>query len=255
MRFCLLASGSKGNCIWIEEGPRAVLVDNGLSCVDFMHRAKAVGLDTSRVKDIVVSHEHGDHIGGVGPLARKLGLNVYVTETVSVQHGNKLGNVRLKTFSPGQNLELGAITLNTLTSSHDTVDPVVFVAHSQGKSLGLVTDLGVVTGLILQSLRHLDALILEFNHDVEMLINGPYPVQLKQRVRSRQGHLSNDEAAEVFRELIHPGLKEIVLAHLSQTNNTPELARKAAEEVLASSPHRPNLTVADQFVPTAIMEI
>jgi phosphoribosyl 1,2-cyclic phosphodiesterase len=129
------------------------------------------------------------------------------------------------------------------------------VIRTQNRSLGLVTDLGVATLLVRQNLHNLDGLILEFNHDLNMLLNGPYPFPLKQRVRSRLGHLSNEQAAEVFREVNHPGLKEVVLAHLSQTNNTPELARQAAEAVLADSPHQPRLTVANQFVPTAILEI
>jgi phosphoribosyl 1,2-cyclic phosphodiesterase len=255
MRFCLLASGSKGNSIWIERDGRALIIDNGLSCSEFFKRASQAGLVTSRIKDIVVSHEHSDHIGGVGPLARKLNLTVHMTRLAALAHATRLGTVRLKTFETGQTLDFGPIALQTMTGSHDTVDPIAFVVKANSKSLGLATDLGVVTQLIHQNLRHLDALILEFNHDLNMLLDGPYPFFLKQRVRSRLGHLSNEEAATALKVLLHPGLKELVLAHISQTNNTPELARLAAESALASQPHRPNLTVASQFSPTAVIEI
>jgi phosphoribosyl 1,2-cyclic phosphodiesterase len=255
MRFCLLASGSKGNCVWIEEGPRAILIDNGLSCAEFMRRARLAGLDVSRIGDVVVSHEHVDHIGGVGPLARKLKLRVHLTGVAAGLFSGRIGEADLRTFEPGETLDFDPISLTALTGSHDSADPVVFVARGRNKALGLATDLGTATLLVRRSLSGMDGLILEFNHDLGMLINGPYPPELKQRVRGRRGHLSNDEAAEVFKQLNHPGLKEVVLAHLSQINNTPELARLAAESALEGAAHRPNLTVADQSRPTPVLEI
>ncbi|MDR2367919.1 MAG: MBL fold metallo-hydrolase [Deltaproteobacteria bacterium] len=257
MRFCLLASGSKGNCVWIGAagGGGSVLIDNGLSCSEFLKRATLAGLPLGGLRDIVVSHEHSDHIGGVGPLARKLGLTVHMTKIAAVSHATRLGPVRLRTFEPGDTLGMGDISLSTMTGSHDAADPVAFVARRGGKSLGLATDLGVVTQLIRRNLEGLDALILEFNHDLGMLLGGPYPFFLKQRVRGRLGHLSNDEAAEALRSLNHPGLRELVLAHLSETNNDPGLARRAAESALAGHGHRPNLTVASQARPTAILGI
>ena len=255
MRFCLLASGSKGNCLWVEADGRAVLFDNGLPYVDFQRRAALAGLDEAKATDVVVSHEHGDHIGGVGPLARALDLQVHATSALARECGHRMGNVRLRTFEAGQELDFGPLSVAALTGSHDTVDPIAFVIRRGAKSLGLATDLGVVTSLIKESFRGLDALVLEFNHDLAMLVHGPYHPVLKQRVRSRRGHLSNDQAAEALRELNHPRLRVLVLAHLSETNNTPELALKAAEAALKSSPHRPKLTVATQDRPTPTFEI
>ncbi|MDR1109190.1 MAG: MBL fold metallo-hydrolase [Deltaproteobacteria bacterium] len=256
MRFCLLASGSKGNCVWIEDSGRAAVVDNGLSVIEFTRRARAAGLDPARLRHVVVSHEHADHLAGVGPLARKLGLTVHMAAAAFEAAGSQLGRVaRLRKFSPGDELDLGTIALATVSSSHDAAAPVVFVASGQGRSLGLATDLGVATVLVRQSLRGLDGLILESNHDPAMLLEGPYPLFLKQRVRGRRGHLSNEDAARVVAEMNHGGLREVVLAHLSETNNTPSLARQSLEAALEGSAWRPRVTVAGQWEPTPVFEI
>ncbi|MDR0356722.1 MAG: MBL fold metallo-hydrolase [Deltaproteobacteria bacterium] len=254
MRLCVLASGSKGNCIWVEEERRAVLLDNGLSYKEFSQRAKAVGLNQAFLKDVAVSHEHSDHVKGIGPLARKLKLTVHMTEGAAEAADQVIGEAQVKTFQAGDEISLGPLRLKTVTGSHDCRDPVVFVVSGAKKSVGVVTDLGAATNLVRGAIKDVDALVLESNHDLTMLLNGPYPLFLKQRVRSRQGHLSNEQAGDLLKEVCHSGLGLVVLAHLSEVNNTPELAKTAALKALKEVGHRPTLAVASQNMPTKIFE-
>ncbi|MDR2443693.1 MAG: MBL fold metallo-hydrolase [Deltaproteobacteria bacterium] len=253
MRFCILASGSKGNSLWVEHGGQAVIVDNGLSLKEFKKRAESVGLCLSAAKNLVISHEHTDHVRGVGPLARKLGLVVHVSKPTAEAGAYYLAKTNLKYFEPGEVLDFGALTVKTFTSSHDCADPSVFVFECHNARLGLATDLGVGTTLIKQEFLKLTALILEFNHDLQMLLDGPYPYWLKQRVRSRLGHLSNEQASEMLSEIYHNDLKQVVLAHLSEVNNTPNLAQAAAQKVLQNRPT--SLAVAGQWTPTEVFEL
>ncbi|MDR1545978.1 MAG: MBL fold metallo-hydrolase [Deltaproteobacteria bacterium] len=255
LRFCVLASGSKANAVWIERQGQALLIDDGLSFREFKKRAELLGLQLGRLKGVAVSHEHVDHVRGVGVLARQLDVPVLVTEPTAAAAASHLAGARLRHYEAGETLDLGFLSLETITGSHDVVDPVVFVVRSVGGALGLATDLGAASALVRHGLRGLGALILEFNHDLDLLLDGPYPHFLKQRVRSRQGHLSNEQGAEVLAELLHPGLRHVVLAHLSEVNNTPALARRAAEAVLAASACRPNLAVASQWEPSAWFEL
>jgi phosphoribosyl 1,2-cyclic phosphodiesterase len=161
----------------------------------------------------------------------------------------------LRVIAAGDVIDLGFLRLEALPGSHDAADPLVLAASEPGGArLGLATDLGTVTGLIRQAFRDLDALILEFNHDPEMLINGPYPLWLKQRVRGRTGHLSNEAAAEALAELNGPRLGRVVLAHLSEVNNTPKLALAAARGALPPE-GGPEVRAAGQWVPTAVFDI
>ncbi|UQZ90820.1 MBL fold metallo-hydrolase [Deltaproteobacteria bacterium Smac51] len=232
LRFCLLASGSKGNAIWVEEGPLAVVIDCGLSAKEFKARAAMRGLDLKKLKAVIISHEHRDHIQGVGPLARSLDLTVIANAATQAACANFVGKVRWDEFATGDTMNFGHLRVQTMSISHDAAEPTAFVIESDSGALGLATDLGAVTNLVRQRLLGLRSLILEFNHDYDRLMEGPYPWPLKQRVRGRTGHLANEEAAELAARLYHSDLKHLVLAHLSQTNNTPELALKAANQAL-----------------------
>ena len=251
MKFCILASGSRGNAVWVEEGDLALAVDCGLSATEFKRRAELAGLDIRKLNCVLVSHEHRDHIGGLGPLARKLKIPALANQATIEGARPTVGQVTWETFVTGDTLNLGPIKVRTLSVSHDTPDPVAFVFESAAGSLGLATDTGAVTGLIRQRFKGLRALILEFNHDYDALMSGPYPWYLKQRVRGRTGHLSNEDAAALAAELLHRDLKYLVAAHLSETNNRPELALKAAREALdeALEPE-----AASQWAPTKVFE-
>ena len=252
MKICLLASGSRGNSLWLEEDSVAVAVDCGLSAREFFQRARGAGLDPNRLAAVLVSHEHRDHVSGVGPVARRLGLPVLANRGTRAAAEILTGPLKWETFATGETLTFGTLKIRTLPISHDAADPVAFLAESPAGRVGLATDLGAVTELIRLKFRGLSALVLEFNHDYRLLMDGPYPWPLKQRVRSRIGHLANEEAAALVGELKHPGLRHLVLAHLSETNNHPGLALAAARRALGETLEP---VAASQHQATAVIEI
>ena len=251
MKFCVLASGSRGNAVWVEEGDLAIAVDCGLSASEFKRRAEEAGLEMGKLACVLISHEHRDHIGGLGPLTRKLKIPALANQATMEGAHPIVGQVKWETFTTGDTLNFGPLKVRTMSISHDTPDPVAFLIESAAGSLGLATDMGTPTGLIRQKFKGLRALILEYNHDFRALMDGPYPWYLKQRVKSRTGHLSNEDAAALTAELYHRDLKHLVLAHLSETNNRPELALKAAREALGEvlEPE-----AANQWRPTRVFE-
>ncbi|MDR2338546.1 MAG: MBL fold metallo-hydrolase [Deltaproteobacteria bacterium] len=255
MKFCLLASGSKGNSLWVEEGPTAFLVDNGLSLSDFMGRARARGLNTAMLKSVFVTHEHTDHINGVGRLAKTLNLEVYASPVLMREKGDRLGAVRCKPISEGDEVAVGTVKVRAIKSSHDTVDPLIYLIKAPKATLGIATDLGEAAPEVIRHFQGLDAIILEFNHDTKMLFEGTYPGFLKKRVSGNRGHLSNDQAAEFLSQVTHQGLKVVVLAHLSENNNSPELAYKAATGCLGKCAGKPAIHVAQQDHPTDVFDL
>ncbi|MBF0527932.1 MAG: MBL fold metallo-hydrolase [Deltaproteobacteria bacterium] len=256
MRFCVLASGSKGNAIWLEAGGRAILIDCGLTGKELRRRLTLAGLESDRLQAIIVSHEHRDHIQGVGVLARALHLPVYLNAATLKQVQGLLAKVETRQLQTGADLNIGFITIQTFAISHDSAEPMGFVfIHDGIKQLGLATDLGVATGLVRQRLSGCRALILEANHDPEMLMNGPYPWDLKQRVRSRHGHLSNFDSAELLAAINHSRLEHVVLAHLSETNNHPDLALETIRSAFAAFSPRFTITTAAQECPGPLLEL
>jgi phosphoribosyl 1,2-cyclic phosphodiesterase len=251
MKFCLLASGSRGNCLWLEEAEVAVAVDCGLTAREFLRRAHAAGLDPGRLTALIISHEHRDHLSGVGPLARRLNLPVLANRATRDLAEAVTGPLKWEIFTTGDTLTFGPLKIRTLPISHDAADPVAFLTESPAGRLGLATDLGAATELLRQKFQGLDALVLEFNHDYRRLIDGPYPWPLKQRIRSRTGHLANEDAAALVAELRHADLKHLVLAHLSETNNHPDLALAAARKVLGNTVEP---VVAGQHEATRVFE-
>ena len=235
MKFCLLASGSRGNCLWLEESEVAVAVDCGLTAREFLRRAESAGLDPGRLAALVISHEHRDHLNGVGPLARRLKLPVLANQATRDLAEAVTGPLNWEILTTGDTLAFGNLKIRTLPISHDAADPVAFLAESPAGRLGLVTDLGAATELLRRRFLGLNALVLEFNHDHRLLMDGPYPWPLKQRIRSRTGHLANEDAAALVAELNHVGLRHLVLAHLSETNNHPNLALAAARKALGET--------------------
>ena len=252
-RFCVLASGSKGNALWVEAGDDVVLVDCGLSGKELKKRLAAAGLDPCRIKAVLVTHEHRDHILGAGVAARLLKKPLYINRSTWNRAAPTLGRIEPVFFETGRRLVVGDLAIHPFSTSHDSADPVGFTFQSGDTRLGLATDLGIATALVKERLRGCQALILESNHDPQMLIDGPYPWDLKRRVRGRQGHLSNEDAALLLAELLHPGLSHVVLAHLSEVNNRPELALEAAGSVLNKK--RPALCAAGQHQAGAVIEI
>ena len=243
--LCMLASGSKGNCIHVSAGDKSLLVDAGLSGREIERRMLQLNLSPDHLQAIVVSHEHADHIRGVGVLARRFGLPVYIsgeTECAALPNLGKLP--RSCHFHPGTPFAIPPFTIHPFNVSHDAVDPVGFTISMNGSRIGIATDLGIATGLVEQHLKGCHLLVIEANHDLEMLINGPYPWSLKQRIKSRNGHLSNEAAEALLRTVMGTTLKQVVLGHLSETNNTAQQALKIVRQAIG---HRAiDVTVALQ---------
>lgn len=255
LRFCFLASGSKGNCLYLESAGRALLIDCGISCRQVFLRMQAVGLKPSSLEAIVLTHEHTDHTRGVRVLSQKLG-GLPVWATPGTQAACDLdGPVRFVPFAAGERFHAAGLEITPFSIPHDAADPVGLVAANHSARLGVATDLGKPTALVKNRLADCDALVLESNHDPAMLAAGPYPPWLKQRVASRHGHLSNQQGAELLAELHHHELRQVVLAHLSETNNTPALAHAGAADCLGRRGSSAGLAVAAQHRPGEVMEI
>lgn len=254
LTVCMLASGSKGNAILVADQQTKILFDAGLSGIEIERRCKSKGFHPDQLDAIVVSHEHADHIQGVGVLARRFGLPVHISKKTGRTAGSMLGKIAdIRFFECGNPFTVNNWTLSPFSISHDAEDPAGFTIHNNGMKIGIATDLGVVTAMVRERLKACQILILEANHDPEMLINGPYPWPLKQRIQSRTGHLSNKASRELVSALKHNSLQHVVLAHLSETNNTPE---KALQEVgLALKDCKTQLHVATQDVCAEILQI
>jgi len=228
MRFSVLGSGSRGNSVYIESGKTGILIDAGFSGKEIDTRLRSIGRDLAKVQARCVTHEHNDHICGVGVLSRRCKIPTYINGGTFSAGEKKIGRLAVhKEFATGDILQIGDLQVRSFRISHDTADPVGFVVSDGKSSIGYCTDTGKISHLIGQRLAQCNALILEFNHNLQMLKNGPYPLSLQQRVRSSRGHLCNEDAAVFLAGLIGDHLRTVVLAHLSATNNTPELARAA----------------------------
>jgi phosphoribosyl 1,2-cyclic phosphodiesterase len=240
MRMTVLASGSKGNCTVLSSSAASVLVDAGISCRETLKRMKAAGEDPHKLKAIVISHEHNDHVAGLQVLARKLQIPVYITEatyqnwrrSTKDAEGKPAKLERREHFQSGRSFSVADITITPFTIPHDATDPCGFTFNAGGIKIGIVTDLGYLPFSVKDQLRRCDGLMIESTHDLEMLRNGPYPWTVKQRVMSRVGHLSNTALAEFFQKDYDGQAAFLVLAHLSEHNNHPELARETAYQAL-----------------------
>lgn len=232
MKICLLASGSKGNSILVESGKTRLLIDAGLSARELRKRLDSVGVDAGSLDALLITHEHGDHVRGLGPLVRQLDLPVYLQTDLA----RKLTDVGkpdcVQEFVDGEEFTIKDLTIRPFAITHDCLAPVGFTLDGERGKVGVATDLGIVTRLVTECLQDCRALVLETNHDEELLRDGPYPWKLKQRVRSNHGHLSNNAAGNLLQSLLWNGLETVFLGHLSETNNRPDLAVEVVREVL-----------------------
>lgn len=255
MRFAVIGSGSKGNCVYIEEGRTAILIDNGFSGKELECRLRAIDRSLDNITAICVTHEHNDHISGVGVVSRRSKIPVYANGATFAGAENKIGKpFQFVEFGTGDELTIQDLEVRSFRISHDTGDPVGFVVSNGREYLGYCTDTGSVSKLMELRLARCHGLILEFNHNLQMLKNGPYPPVLQQRVRSTHGHLANEDAAQFLGRLLHRKLKTAVLAHLSETNNTPDLAMRAAREYIGDE-EEVELLVAGQDRPTRLISL
>jgi phosphoribosyl 1,2-cyclic phosphodiesterase len=245
LRVCVLGSGSKGNCTYIESPEARLLIDAGLSAREIERRLRQIGRGPETLDGVLISHEHSDHIQGVGALARRHKLPVYANAATWWKAQHIVGVVEdRREFWTGTPLWLKDLGIDPFSLPHDADDPVAFRISWHRRSLAIVTDLGYPSQLVRERIKGCHLLVLEANHDDAMLKAGPYPWPLKQRIGGKSGHLSNLQSSQLLRDVLHDELEQVVLAHLSETNNLPDLARLTAQEVVGSRDTR--LSVASQ---------
>lgn len=231
MRFASLGSGSEGNGLVIEAGSTRVLMDCGFGLADSIARLARLDLQASDLAGIVVTHEHGDHIGGVGRLARKFKLPVWLTSG-TLAMAQDLDGVAIQVIDSHASFAVDELEIQPFPVPHDAREPVQYVFGDGNRRLGVLTDSGCSTPHIEAILDGVDALVLECNHDAAMLENGPYPTSLKRRVGGRFGHLENGQSAALLDKLKHDKLQCVMAAHVSRKNNTSALAQRALAQVL-----------------------
>ena len=260
--FAPLFSGSSGNCVFVSDGRGKILVDAGVSGAKVEKALKQIGVHPSDLNAILVTHEHSDHISGVGILSRKYDLPIYATAGTWQAMRDKLGAIAAKNvceIEAFRNFYLCDMDVLPFSIPHDAADPVGFSFESRGSRFSVATDLGCIRESWLKYVLGADAVLLEANYDPDMLQAGRYPYDLKKRILSRKGHLSNDNAGDAAGQLVDSGTKQIILGHLSKENNFPELARKSVENILYANGIDPDrdlsLDVAKRDEVTGLYEI
>lgn len=232
VRMCVLASGSRGNSTLVCTDSEALLIDAGISAAKISAYLETLQINPFKLKGIVITHEHTDHIRGVGPLSRKYGVPVFCNIDTWAKAKSVVGNVpSLIGIEPGAPFSICDFRIVPFSTPHDALNPIGLTVEVLGKKIGIATDLGYVTRLIRERLRGCHALMLEFNYNRDMLIAGPYTWPMKQRIMGRMGHLSNEDACSLLEDVITPELSHIVLAHMSENNNLPELALMSVRDV------------------------
>jgi len=234
VKLASLGSGSKGNATLVASNDAVLMVDCGFTMREACARLAACNVQPEQLAAILVTHEHGDHVLGVLPLARKFNIPVYLsvgTQLAMQATGrHNFQNVEVCHVRLGEPFSVAGLEVFPVAVPHDAREPCQYVFHHQGKQVGVLTDLGDITPHIIETYRHCDVMLLEFNHDVAMLAEGPYPYSLKQRVGGRLGHLNNQQAAHLLHHVEQQKLQHLVLSHISEQNNHPDLALTAAVE-------------------------
>ncbi len=240
--FCTLASGSSGNCHVLSDGNQQLLIDAGLSGKQIQNRLLDAGMTPEKLSGILVSHEHSDHIKGAGILSRRFQLPIFANEKTWMAMDEKIGPVKpenRRVFDSQKPFTIGDISVTPYSLSHDAADPMGFALESHSFKICLATDMGHVPDSLYKVAENADLLVMESNHDVDMLQVGSYPYYLKRRVLSDHGHLSNESAGFAVVEMIRRNVKAILLAHLSKENNFPELAYSTVTGIMAENGMKP----------------
>jgi phosphoribosyl 1,2-cyclic phosphodiesterase len=227
LRFASLGSGSSGNALVVESGRTRVMMDCGFSIAETRERLERAGLAPSDLAGILVTHEHDDHIGGVAAFAKKHAIPVYLTRGTGMFLPADFPAVLVRYIDPHAPFAVGELRIDPIPVPHDAREPVQYAFGDGAVRLGVVTDLGCITQHVVDRLSGCEALVVECNHDLDMLMTGPYPASLKQRVAGRFGHLSNADAGYLVSCLDRSRMRHLIAAHLSQQNNRAELARRA----------------------------
>lgn len=264
MQLYSIASGSSGNCIYLGEEDGGILIDAGISRKRIVTGLERKGLSLDDIKAIFITHEHSDHISGLGPVLRKNPIPVYATaDTVSaIWEKTNMNNIFPELFHsirPEEEIEAGEMLVRPFSISHDAVDPVCYTVEKQGKRAAVATDMGCFDDTIIRVLGQCDSVLIEANHDINMLQVGPYPYSLKMRILGNKGHLSNTSCADLIKEILHKDLKHLVLGHLSRENNFPQLAYRTVLDELEKTETwgtlDTRLMVASRDEPTELLKI
>ncbi|MCI7699594.1 MAG: MBL fold metallo-hydrolase [Akkermansia sp.] len=243
MRILTLASGSSGNASIVQSGSTCILVDAGISARRITKHLSELGIAPASLSGVLITHEHLDHVCGLGVLAKKHPLCVYCSRYTAQDLKSAAPAARYTYIEPGSPITIGDITVTPFGVSHDALDPLGYLFEHEGRRLGYITDTGCITREILLRARDLHALYLESNYDPTMLRESGRPLSLIERIDNAFGHLSNEQAGEFVRTIAHPGLRHVLLGHLSRECNTPEKARSDMAAVLSEFPEPPQLTV------------
>jgi len=245
LELCSIASGSSGNCICVGSDHTHVLIDAGISGKRIETGLNEIDLKAGEMQGILVTHEHIDHIAGLGVLARRYGIPIFATEKTveAISNSKSVGKIDADLFQvikPGKRFSIGDLMVSPISVSHDAADPVAYKIINDDKSLAVITDLGNYNQAIVDELQGLDALLLEANHDIKMLQMGPYPYPLKQRILGDRGHLSNERSGQLLCELLHDDFGAVLLGHLSKENNYEKLAYEAVrlEVTMGDNPYK-----------------
>lgn len=258
MRFSVLASGSTGNAFYIETEKQKLLVDVGLSGKKMDQLFAEIAVNPEEISGILVTHEHSDHIKGLGILARKYNLPIYANEKTWRAMEKNIGQLTLDQkfhFEANSVKTFGDIEVESFSVSHDAVDPMFFTFRKDDKKVALVTDLGYVSEKIKKTIEGADAFIFEANHDVGMLQMGRYPWSVKRRILGDAGHVSNEDCGLALSDVITDNTKRVYLAHLSKDNNMKDLARMSVDQILRERGIEMNLFDTDPEIPTALYEV
>ena len=265
MRLCSIASGSSGNCVYVGSDATHLLIDTGISGKRIEAGVAELGLKLSEIDGIFITHEHADHISGLGVIARKYGLPIYGTRgtIAAIRQTHTLGNIDEELFhyiNADEKYTVKDVTLYPIRTSHDAAEPVAYRVSHDRQKIAVITDLGCYNEYTVECLKDLDVLYLEANHDIHMLQVGPYPYYLKQRILGEKGHLSNEAAGKLLSRLLHDKMRAVMLGHLSKENNIPELAYESVrvEVTMSDTPYNGNdfpLYVAKRSEVSQMIEI
>lgn len=240
LRVCILGSGSSGNCTYVASERTAVLIDAGLSARTIAQRLESIGAQVSDVRGVCISHEHSDHTVGLRVLHQKKGIPLFINRGTAdaLEQDEELRGLPWTLFTTGSSFTVGDLVVEPFAVPHDAYEPVGFVVRHGEDRVGVVTDMGTATTLVRERLRGCRVLVVESNHDEQMLRDADRPWHLKQRILGRQGHLSNQSVAALLAEIATPHLDTVYLAHLSRDCNTPDLARQTTHDTLMLAGHR-----------------
>ena len=256
VKISVLGSSSSGNCTFIATSQTKILLDVGFSPTQITKRLQSIGESLENIDAIVISHEHSDHITGLQGLLSKQQIPIIIGEPTLAALQPSLSCDRLEFIAAGRSFHFRDLKISAFSIPHDAVDPLGFTFEAEGIKIGHVTDLGYLTELVIQRLQACDVLVLESNHDLDMLKVGPYPWFLKQRIMGRQGHLCNDVVGRFFMEGFDGKAQYIILAHLSESNNHPDIARMSAVQALEPRGFNlEHLFVAGKGTPSQMIEM